>query len=59
MYQILPDGTKNPLREICWVYEDADPDVWTVEVLAMAARPNKKATSGLEVQFRDVVVEWA
>lgn len=63
VYQVLPSGEKNALREICWVYEDGGDsgtaDVWMLEVEAMAARPNKTATTGLEVKFRDVVVEWA
>ncbi|KAM7198787.1 hypothetical protein V8F33_004801 [Rhypophila sp. PSN 637] len=62
VHAVLPSGEKLALREICWVYEDGDDtgsENWTLEVKVMAARPNKTATTGLEVTFRDVVVEWA
>ena len=58
VYHVLEDGRRVPLREICWVYGDA-PEDWLVEVSAMAARPEKKATANLEVSVRDMVVKWA
>lgn len=62
VYRVLPSGEKQALREICWVYEDGgsgEEEAWTLEVKAMAARPSKTAKTGLEVQFRNVSVEWA
>ena len=62
VYQVLEDGTKIPLREICWVYGDAVGETpaidWQLEVTAMAARPEKKATDALEVKVRDMEVRW-
>ncbi|KAK3687559.1 hypothetical protein B0T22DRAFT_131867 [Podospora appendiculata] len=58
VYQVLDSGERVALREICWVYGDDDIQ-WELEVLAMAARPAKKATTGLEVRVRDMEVEWS
>jgi hypothetical protein len=58
VYHILESGEKVPLREICWVYGD-EPAGWEVEVLAMAARPEKGATGSLEVEVRDLEVKWS
>ncbi|KAK3323845.1 hypothetical protein B0T19DRAFT_214696 [Cercophora scortea] len=60
VYHVLEGGEKVALREICWVYGDDNDGVeWELEVLAMAARPAKNATTGLEVQVRDMEVKWA
>jgi len=51
-----------PLREICWVYGDADAGAgWQVEVSAMAARPEREVRGGegLEVKVRGWEVVWA
>lgn len=42
------------LREICWVYGLEDQEEWEVEVVAMAARPEKNPQEGEE---RDLVVK--
>ncbi|KAK3389192.1 hypothetical protein B0H63DRAFT_463153 [Podospora didyma] len=57
VYRVLEDGTKIALREICWVYQEGAED-WQLEVLAMAARPNKEATTSLEVEIKDFEVKW-
>lgn len=67
VFQILGDGEKVPLREICWVYGDEDGgEGWTVEVSAMAARPEKEVEGGeggeggegLVVTVRGMEVVW-
>ncbi len=58
VYHILENDEKVPLREIAWVYGD-EPDRWQVEVVAMAARPEKNASASLEVEVRDMEVKWA
>ncbi|KAK3378887.1 hypothetical protein B0T24DRAFT_674724 [Lasiosphaeria ovina] len=60
VYQILEGGEKVALREICWVYGDGnDAENWELEVLAMAARPEKNVNTSLEVEVRDMEVKWA
>ncbi|KAK3318807.1 hypothetical protein B0H66DRAFT_497588 [Apodospora peruviana] len=59
VYLIQDDDTKIPLREICWVYGDEDPDIWTLEVLAMACRPEKNTIDNLVAQVKDMKVEWS
>ncbi|KAK0636996.1 hypothetical protein B0T17DRAFT_482064 [Bombardia bombarda] len=59
VYHVLANGDKVPLREITWVYGDADPGQWDLEVLAMAARPAKTTTSSLKVEVKDMEVKWA
>jgi regulation of enolase protein 1 (concanavalin A-like superfamily) len=58
VYEVLETGEKIPLREICWVLGHA-PEEWDLEVLALAARPAKDAKGSLEVEIKDMVVEWA
>ncbi|KAK0643369.1 hypothetical protein B0T16DRAFT_415772 [Cercophora newfieldiana] len=58
VYLVLENGEKVSLREICFVYGDG-PENWTLEVSAMAARPQKGATSDLVVQVKDFAVNWA
>ncbi|KAK1836566.1 hypothetical protein QBC39DRAFT_338414 [Podospora conica] len=61
VFQVLEDGEKVPLREICWVYGDEDGgEGWTVEVSAMAARPEKEVEGGegLVVTVREMDVVW-
>ncbi|KAK1755466.1 hypothetical protein QBC47DRAFT_380486 [Echria macrotheca] len=50
---------KIPLREICWVYGDEDPSRWTLQVSAMAARPEKNTSESLRVEVKDLEVKWA
>jgi hypothetical protein len=57
VYHVAKDGQKTPLREITWVFGH-DTEKWDVQVLAMAARPEKKATEDLEVSVKDMVVKW-
>ncbi|KAK4444894.1 hypothetical protein QBC34DRAFT_414201 [Podospora aff. communis PSN243] len=57
VYLILDSGEKVALREICWVYGDK-PEDWTLEVSAMAARPQKGATSDLKVDVKGFEVQW-
>ncbi|CCC07048.1 unnamed protein product [Sordaria macrospora k-hell] len=47
------------LREICWVY-GLDGEAWDLEVVAMAARPEKNAEGGEElvVKVRGWEVKW-
>ncbi|OHX00167.1 hypothetical protein CSPAE12_01084 [Colletotrichum incanum] len=60
IYYVKQDGTKEPLREVCWVYgdDDASGTDWNLTVGALAARPAKDAKSDLEVQFKDFDVQW-
>ncbi|KAK1964448.1 hypothetical protein LY78DRAFT_582468, partial [Colletotrichum sublineola] len=60
IYYVKLDGTKEPLREVCWVYgdDDASGKDWKLTVGALAARPAKDAKSNLEVQFKDFDVQW-
>lgn len=57
VYQVLEDGEKVPLREVCWVFGDR-PEEWEVEVHAMAARPGKGVTEALVVEFGGMEVNW-
>ncbi|KAF2670687.1 hypothetical protein BT63DRAFT_424626 [Microthyrium microscopicum] len=57
VYHIDDLGEKIPLREITWVFGH-DPDRWNIEVLAMAARPEKSAIDILEVSIKDMAIEW-
>ncbi len=59
VYQVLEGGEKVPLREICWVYGDGNAEEWELEVLGMAARPEKQADSSLEVEIRDFQAKWS
>lgn len=58
VYQLLEDGTKEPLREICWVYPPGSEAEWEIRVDAFAARPGKDVAEGLEAQIKDFVVKW-
>jgi uncharacterized protein len=58
VYHVKDDGEKVPLREITWVYGH-DPDAWFLQILAMAARPEKRAKQDLEVAVKDMSVNWA
>jgi regulation of enolase protein 1 (concanavalin A-like superfamily) len=49
---------RHTLREITWVYGHTDQD-WTVKVGAYAARPMNDARGHLEVEFKDLEVQWA
>ncbi|TDZ20885.1 Uncharacterized protein C8034_v006165 [Colletotrichum sidae] len=61
VYYVKQDGTKEALREICWVYGDDDHTGkdWNVTVGALVARPAKDATGELKVQFEDFDVQWS
>ncbi|KAK4651972.1 hypothetical protein QC762_607220 [Podospora pseudocomata] len=58
VYQVLSDGTKVPVREICWVYGLADLESWTVKVEAMAARPAKGELGELVAEVKEMDVKW-
>ena len=58
-YHVREDGVKVPLREVCWAYGDGDAETWELEVLGMAARPEQKAESSLEVALREWEVKWS
>lgn len=64
VYRVLADGTKVPLREVCWVYggggTGADaPGEWEVSVEAFAARPAPDAAAGeLVAKVKDFEVKW-
>lgn len=61
VYYIKQDGTKEPLREICWVYGDDDSSGkdWNLTIGALVARPAKDAKDDLVVQFKDFDVQWS
>lgn len=61
VYYIKRDGTKEPLREICWVYGDDDSSGkdWNLTIGALVARPAKDAKDDLVVQFKDFDVQWS
>ena len=48
------------LREICWVYGLEKPEEWELEVVAMAARPEKQVEGGekLVVKVKGWEVKW-
>ena len=61
VYYLAADGSKLPMREICWVYGagEAAGDLH-LSVGAFVARPeSKKTESGLDVSFSDLQVEWS
>lgn len=61
VFQVLEGGEKVPLREICWVYGDeGEGEGWTVEVSAMAARPEREVEGGegLVVTVKGMDVVW-
>jgi hypothetical protein len=58
VYQLLADGTKEPLREICWVYPPGEAPEWEIRVDAFAARPEKGVAEELEVKIKDFEVKW-
>ncbi|KAK4194136.1 hypothetical protein QBC40DRAFT_260313 [Triangularia verruculosa] len=58
VYQILSTGEKIPVREICWVYGLDEVDQWDVKVEAMAARPAKGDLGELEVEVKDMSINW-
>ncbi|KAI1413593.1 hypothetical protein F5Y13DRAFT_26613 [Hypoxylon sp. FL1857] len=50
-----------PLREICWVLADEDEtggNEWLLDVSPLVARPEKKATESLKVNFKTFEVQW-
>ncbi|KAI1384474.1 uncharacterized protein F4822DRAFT_415325 [Hypoxylon trugodes] len=51
---------KIPLREICWVLanEDEVGEEWLLDVSPLVARPEKKATESLKVNFKSFEVQW-
>ncbi|KAI1406057.1 hypothetical protein F4819DRAFT_481875 [Hypoxylon fuscum] len=51
---------KIPLREICWVLADEDENGgdWLLDVSPLVARPEKKATESLKVNFKSFEVQW-
>lgn len=57
VYQVLGDGQKVPLREICWPFARGA-EAWMVTVEAYACRPNKETEELLEVEFKDFEVKW-
>ncbi|KAF6814318.1 hypothetical protein CMUS01_12658 [Colletotrichum musicola] len=61
VYFVRQDGTKEPLREICWVFGDDDSSGkdWNLTVGALVARPAKDAKDSLTVQFKDFDVQWS
>ncbi|KAK0660451.1 hypothetical protein QBC41DRAFT_383738 [Cercophora samala] len=58
VYQVLSDGTKVPVREICWVYGLTDLNSWTVKVEAMAARPAKGDLGELVAEVKEMSINW-
>ncbi|KAJ0165121.1 Uncharacterized protein CTA2_12319 [Colletotrichum tanaceti] len=60
VYYVKQDGSKEPLREICWLYgdDDASGKDWNLTVGALVARPAKDAKGDLEVHFKDFDVQW-
>ncbi|KAK1981762.1 hypothetical protein LZ30DRAFT_749830 [Colletotrichum cereale] len=60
VYYVKQDGTKEPLREVTWVYgdDDASGKDWNLTVGALVARPAKNVGCDLEVQFKDFEVQW-
>lgn len=71
VYRIVVDEktgeekSRTALREICWVYGLTNPGVeeWDLEVVAMAARPEKEVKDGdekeLVVKVKGWEVKWA
>ncbi|KUI54595.1 hypothetical protein VP1G_01911 [Cytospora mali] len=59
IYQVLRDGEKVPLREVCWVFGHGEPEGWEVAVEAYACRPEKGTGEELSVEFKDFDVQWA
>ncbi|ORY70143.1 uncharacterized protein BCR38DRAFT_455005 [Pseudomassariella vexata] len=64
VYQLVLDADgklkeKIPLREICWIFADENESDWVLEVSPLVARPEKKASDPLKVQFMQFEVEWA
>jgi uncharacterized protein len=57
IYHVRDTGEKVPLREVTWVFGH-DPDQWNIQVLAMAARPEKKAVGDLEVSIKEMAIRW-
>lgn len=55
----IGEGTRQPLREVCWVFDEELE--WTVQVSAMACRPamsgDVKGVKELVVEFEDAGVE--
>ncbi|OTA89557.1 hypothetical protein M434DRAFT_79168 [Hypoxylon sp. CO27-5] len=66
VYRLVLDAGGNvveriPLREICWVLADedeADGKEWLLDVSPLVARPEKKATESLQVNFKKFDVQW-
>ncbi|KAH8673618.1 hypothetical protein BX600DRAFT_210632 [Xylariales sp. PMI_506] len=67
IYQLLLDSetgavtSKVPLREICWIFADEDEgggEEWLLDVSPLIARPEKKTTEVLKVDFKEFKVEW-
>ncbi|ROV98056.1 hypothetical protein VMCG_07053 [Cytospora schulzeri] len=58
VYQVV-DGERVPLREVCWVFGNGEPDKWEVAVEAYACRPEKGTAEELSVEFKDFDVKWA
>ncbi|OTA60804.1 hypothetical protein K449DRAFT_383551 [Hypoxylon sp. EC38] len=66
VYRLVLDTGGNvveriPLREICWVLADedkADGKEWLLDVSPLVARPEKKATESLQVNFKKFNVQW-
>jgi hypothetical protein len=58
VYHVAEDGTKTPMREVCWVYADEGKKDWEVEVSGLVARPDKCATGTLSAEFEKFDVQW-
>lgn len=59
VYKAGKDG-REPLREVCWVFEleEGAGSGWEVEVAAYAARPDEEVKGELAAGFKDIKVEW-
>lgn len=55
VYQVLGDGERKPLREVCWFF--AEEEGIEVEIGAYAARPAKEGDGDLVVKFLEFEVE--
>jgi uncharacterized protein len=56
VYQVRDNGEKVPLREVTWVFRH-NRNQWNIEVLAMAASPEKKAIEDLKVSIKDMQIK--
>lgn len=67
VYRLIRDADGNvqekiPLREICWIFADENEnggEEWVLDVSPLIARPEKKATTALQVNFMEFSVNWS